>query len=69
MTGVENLFIGRGGIIWDWGSNFSKFIDQGNHRVAPYWRTWARYVSRVLFCIFLIGLIFLEVYVLLKPVY
>ena len=25
-------FIGRGGIIWDRGGNFSKFIDRGSHR-------------------------------------
>ena len=35
MTGVEkNLFIGRGGMIWDQGGNFSKFIDRGSQRGA-----------------------------------
>ena len=29
MTGVENLLsIDRGGIIWDRGANFSKYIDR-----------------------------------------
>ena len=32
MTGVENLFIARGGVIWDQGGNFSKFIDRGSDR-------------------------------------
>ena len=31
MTRVENLFIGRGAIIWDQGGTFSKVIDRGSH--------------------------------------
>ena len=33
MTGVEKLFIDQGGIIWDCGENFSKFIDREATRV------------------------------------
>ena len=36
MTGVEKLFIDQGGIIWDCGENFSKFIDRGSHQGASY---------------------------------
>ena len=35
MTRVEYLFIyWVGGIIWDWGGNFSKFIYRGSYRVG-----------------------------------
>ena len=40
MTGVENLFIGFGAIIWDWGSKFSKFIKRRSHRGAYSWAIW-----------------------------
>ena len=41
MTGVENLLsIDRGGIIWDRGANFSKYIDRGSHRGASQRGTW-----------------------------
>ena len=33
------LFIDWGGIIWDRGGNFSKFIDRGSHRGASHRRT------------------------------
>ena len=37
MTGVEKLFfIDQGGIVWDRGSNFSKFNDRGSHRGASH---------------------------------
>ena len=29
----DHLFIVRGGIIWDWGGTFSKFIDRESHRI------------------------------------
>ena len=32
--GRKSLFIGRGGMIWDQGGNFSKFIDRGSQRGA-----------------------------------
>ena len=40
MTGVETLFIDRGGIIWDRGGNFSKFINRESHWGASCWSTW-----------------------------
>ena len=41
MTGLEKLFIyWWGGIIWDLGGNFSKFIDPGSHRGAFHRDTW-----------------------------
>ena len=33
MTGIEKIIhLLAGGIIWDRGGNFSKFIDRENHR-------------------------------------
>ena len=50
MTGIENLlFIDRGGIIWDRGGNFSKFIDRG----TSHWGTWTEfYYGKVDFIFF-----------------
>ena len=44
MTGVEKLFIfWRGGIIWDRGGAFSKFMDRGSHQGAFHRGTWTGY--------------------------
>ena len=41
MTGVETCsFVGRGGIIWDQGDSFSKFIDRGSQRGSSRRDTW-----------------------------
>ena len=41
MTEAEKLYIyGWGGIIWDRGGNFSKFVNQGSHQGALHWGTW-----------------------------
>ena len=34
------LFIGQGGIIWDWEGNISKIIHRGSHRGASHQDTW-----------------------------
>ena len=33
-------FIGQGGITWDWGGNFRKFIDRGSHHDTSHWGNW-----------------------------
>ena len=38
--GGKHLFIGWEDIIWDWGDNFSKFIDRGSHRGTSHRGTW-----------------------------
>ena len=49
MTGIENLlFIDRGGIIWDRGGNFSKFIDRG----TSHWGTWTGFIMAKLILFF-----------------
>ena len=43
MTGKKSYsFVGWGGIIWDWGDNFNKFIDQGSNQGTSHWGTWTR---------------------------